>query len=116
MSHKYYYATQHHLQMIVYHIASVTNIIISRRISHIYYYITQHQLQVISSDGNQINPVTANAVIVHGGERFDFYIKTSQNGGRFWIRAETLESYNGRPYEVSVVVSYIKRQNYTILI
>ena len=71
----------------------------------------QHQLHIIASDGNAINPVTADAVIVHGGERFDFYIKTTQNGGRFWIRAETLESYNGRPYEVSTSKYYILKSS-----
>lgn len=59
--------------------------------------IDGHRLTVISSDGHDLEPVEADSVIVHGGERFDFYIQTDGSVDNYWVRAETLEMYNGRP-------------------
>ena len=51
-----------------------------------------HGLTVIATDGNYIEPVVADYVILHSGERYDVLIRanrTEQND--FWIRAETVE-------------------------
>ena len=56
--------------------------------------IDEHNLTVIATDGNLIEPVEAQFVIVHIGERYDFLLKANkprQDVDDYWIRAETLE-------------------------
>ena len=59
--------------------------------------IDEHQLQVMATDGYLTQPVTAEYIIIHSGERYDFLIKTKNsselsqlNKTNFWIRAEQL--------------------------
>ena len=59
--------------------------------------IDEHQLQVIATDGYLTQPVTAEYIMIHSGERYDFLIKTKNsselsqlNKTNFWIRAEEL--------------------------
>ncbi|XP_078000277.1 uncharacterized protein LOC144452935 isoform X1 [Glandiceps talaboti] len=56
--------------------------------------IDNHDLHVFATDGNPTETTTAQSIIIHSGERFDFYIYTSQHNKNFWIRAETLEVEN----------------------
>lgn len=56
--------------------------------------IDEHNLTVIATDGNLIEPVEAQFVIVHIGERYDFLLKANkprEDIDDYWIRAETLE-------------------------
>jgi hypothetical protein len=47
---------------------------------------------VIATDGNYIQPVETDYVILHSGERYDVLVTANQTGqSDFWIRAETLE-------------------------
>ena len=55
--------------------------------------IDGHRLTVIATDGNYIEPVEAEYVIVQAGERYDVLVTANQTGqSDFWIRAETLEA------------------------
>ncbi|XP_045182606.2 uncharacterized protein LOC123541253 [Mercenaria mercenaria] len=49
-----------------------------------------HKLKVVATDGNDIEPITADFVIMHSGERFDIVIEASEAVGNYWIRADTL--------------------------
>ena len=55
----------------------------------------QHKLHVISSDGNDIEEIEADQVVIHGGERYDFYIIADQPVSNYWIRALTIERFEG---------------------
>jgi FtsP/CotA-like multicopper oxidase with cupredoxin domain len=65
--------------------------------------IDGHRLTVIATDGNYIQPVETDYVILHSGERYDVLVTANQTGqSDFWIRAETLEvntSSELPPYE-----------------
>ena len=66
--------------------------------------IDEHNLTVISTDGSIIEPVEAQFVILHTGERYDFLLKANkprQDVNDYWIRAETLEVNltSGLPYQ-----------------
>ena len=55
--------------------------------------IDEHNLTVMATDGSLIEPVVAQFVIIHIGERYDFLlkaIKPRQNVDNYWVRAETL--------------------------
>ena len=60
----------------------------------------QHNMTVTASDGNPLEPVEADYLVVHAGERYDFYIYAGQTDGSYWITAETTERYNDRNREV----------------
>ena len=65
--------------------------------------IDEHNLTVMSTDGSLIEPVDAQFVILHTGERYDFLLKASkprENVNDYWIRAETLavNLTSGLPY------------------
>ena len=73
--------------------------------------IDEHKLKVIASDGAFVNPITADYIILHSGERFDFLLETKSQPSQqnFMIRAETLEAFGGslepepQPFEPDVV-------------
>ena len=59
--------------------------------------IDEHQLQIMATDGYLTQPVTAEYIMIHSGERYDFLIKTKNsselsqlNKTNFWICAEEL--------------------------
>ena len=55
--------------------------------------IDEHTLTVMSTDGSLIEPVEAQFVILHTGERYDFLLKANkprENVDNYWMRAETL--------------------------
>ena len=55
--------------------------------------IDEHILTVMSTDGSLIEPVEAQFVILHTGERYDFLLKANKprlNVSDYWIRAEIL--------------------------
>ena len=55
--------------------------------------IDGHRLTVIATDGNYIQPVEADYVIIQAGERYDVLVTANQTGqSDFWIRTETLEA------------------------
>ena len=65
--------------------------------------VDEHNLTVITTDGSIIEPVEAQFIILHTGERYDFLLKANkprENISDYWIRAETLESdlSSGPPY------------------
>ena len=63
--------------------------------------IDEHNLTVMSTDGSLIEPVNAQFVILHTGERYDFLLqanKPRQDVNDYWIRAETLSAtIKGQP-------------------
>ena len=66
--------------------------------------IDEHNLTIISTDGSIIEPVEAQFVILHTGERYDFLLKANKprrDVNDYWIRAETLEVNftSGPPYQ-----------------
>ena len=55
--------------------------------------IDGHRITVIATDGNYIQPVEADYIVIHSGERYDVTVTTDQTGQQdFWIRAETVET------------------------
>ncbi|KAL4218095.1 hypothetical protein ACF0H5_022831 [Mactra antiquata] len=59
--------------------------------------IDNHKFQVVAMDGNDIEPVTTDYVILHSGERADLIIEANQTIGNYWIRVETLKTSGGQP-------------------
>ena len=66
--------------------------------------IDEHNLTVIATDGNLIEPIETQFIILHTGERYDFVLrgeKPRNDKNDYWIRAETLEldlNSAGPPY------------------
>ena len=66
--------------------------------------IDEHNLTVISTDGSLIEPITAQFIILHTGERYDFILtarRPRSDVNNYWIRAESLEldlDAEGPPY------------------
>lgn len=55
--------------------------------------IDDHKLILVATDGDMVEPIIADYVIVHSGERYDFILNTTGNNiTNYWIRAETVES------------------------
>ncbi|KAI8129055.1 Laccase-14 [Lucilia cuprina] len=50
--------------------------------------IDQHDLEIISSDGNDIEPIKVQKLILHSGERFDFVLNANREVGNYWIRVK----------------------------
>ncbi|XP_065665483.1 uncharacterized protein LOC136086912 [Hydra vulgaris] len=50
-----------------------------------------HEISVVASDGYDIKPYSAESVIVHPGERFDFILNANKTIDNYWIRAESIE-------------------------
>ncbi|XP_034672212.1 laccase [Drosophila subobscura] len=48
--------------------------------------IDQHDLVVIACDGNDIEPVQVQKIMLHGAERFDFVLHANQEVANYWIR------------------------------
>ena len=62
--------------------------------------IDEHDLEVFATDGYIIQPVKADYIIMHSGERFDILLKTKPNPTKenFWIRVQLLAIETGRKY------------------
>ena len=60
--------------------------------------IDNHTLHVDSTDGNDVEEISVESIIINSGERFDFWINTHKNGGfnKHWIRVQTLEYYKSK--------------------
>ncbi|KAL4218092.1 hypothetical protein ACF0H5_022828 [Mactra antiquata] len=59
--------------------------------------IDNHKFQVVAMDGNDIEPVTTDYVMLHSGERADLILEANQIIGNYWIRVETLKTSGGQP-------------------
>ena len=54
--------------------------------------IDGHRLTVIATDGNYIEPIETDYVLLHSGERYDVLVTANQTTqSDFWMRVETLE-------------------------
>ena len=53
--------------------------------------IDGHGISVIASDGYDIKPHSAESVIIHPGERFDFLLNANETIDNYWIRAQSME-------------------------
>ncbi len=55
--------------------------------------IDGHKLTVIATDGNLVQPVVTDYIILFSGERYDFLLTANETGqSDYWMRAETLEA------------------------
>ncbi|WAR25666.1 ASO-like protein [Mya arenaria] len=54
--------------------------------------IDGHSLKIVASDGFDIEPIIAESIILHNGERYDIEMIADQSVGNYWIRAKTLEA------------------------
>ena len=55
--------------------------------------IEDHKLRITATDGQIVHlSETVDYIIIHSGEHYDFILDTKDNGGNYWIRAETLEN------------------------
>ncbi|KAL4218091.1 hypothetical protein ACF0H5_022827 [Mactra antiquata] len=70
----------------------VTSFVLQYRLS-----IDNHKFQVVAMDGNDIEPVTTDYVMLHSGERADLILEANQTIGNYWIRVETLKTSGGQP-------------------
>ena len=52
--------------------------------------IDEHLLNVVSTDGNDVRPVTVHSIIIFPGETVDFTVHADANPGLYWFRARTL--------------------------
>ncbi|KAL9951973.1 hypothetical protein ACROYT_G044736 [Oculina patagonica] len=52
--------------------------------------IDDHELTVVESDGNPVEPMELESVIVFPGETYVVEFEANQNPGRYWMRATTL--------------------------
>ncbi|KAL5274167.1 hypothetical protein ACFFRR_000750 [Megaselia abdita] len=50
--------------------------------------IDNHTLLVISTDGNDLQPIEVESILLTSGERYDFVLEANQMMGNFWIRAQ----------------------------
>ncbi|BFG02114.1 laccase [Drosophila madeirensis] len=50
--------------------------------------IDHHDLVVIASDGNDLEPVQVQKIMLHGAERFDFVLHANQEVANYWIRVK----------------------------
>ena len=61
--------------------------------------IDEHDLEVIATDGYLTQPVTADYIAFHSGERFDFLLRAKNSSQLtrkdFWIRAEVWAIFSG---------------------
>ena len=51
----------------------------------------QHKLRVIAIDGFDIEPIDAESVILHNGERYDIELTADQHVDNYWVCAQNLE-------------------------
>ena len=59
--------------------------------------IDGHNLTVVATDGHWIEPVVVDFIIIHSGERYDFFLDAQQGDDgldNYWMRAETLEVFS----------------------
>ncbi|XP_065666473.1 uncharacterized protein LOC136087510 [Hydra vulgaris] len=64
-----------------------------------------HKISVVASDGYDIKPYSAESVIVHPGERFDFILNANKTIDNYWIRAESMED-GVRNHSVEAILHY----------
>ena len=75
--------------------------------------IEDHNLTVIATDGQFIEPVTVDYIIIHSGERYDFILKGKEenellSSQQFMIRAVTLRRF---PVSSTVAPNYIEEES-----
>ncbi|ESO89911.1 hypothetical protein LOTGIDRAFT_124263 [Lottia gigantea] len=54
--------------------------------------IDNHDITVIASDGYDLDPYTAESLIIHPGERYDVQISASADISNYWIRIVSVEA------------------------
>lgn len=50
--------------------------------------IDNHTLLVISTDGNDLQPIEVESILLTSGERYDFILEANQLTGNYWMRAQ----------------------------
>ena len=74
--------------------------------------IEKHKLIVIATDGQFIEPVTVEYIIIHSGERYDFFLQREDTvKERFMIRAVTLSFTATSTYETEQSAEAILNYN-----
>ncbi|CAD5120376.1 DgyrCDS8948 [Dimorphilus gyrociliatus] len=60
--------------------------------------IDDHDLMVVATDGCDVRPKQFDSLIIHPGERYDFYLEAIREPGIYFLRARTLERFsNNKP-------------------
>ena len=70
--------------------------------------IEDHDLTVIATDGQFIEPIEVDYIIIHSGERYDFLLKAKMSSQNYMIRAVTLRSF---PDSSPVAPNYIEEES-----
>ncbi|CAH1789304.1 unnamed protein product, partial [Owenia fusiformis] len=76
--------------------------------------IDHHPLHIIATDGNHVNTMTVESVIIYGGERYDFWINATDplGTGVYCVRFETLErEKNGKRIKPGKMHALLRYQN-----
>lgn len=78
--------------------------------------IGSHKMIIIATDGNPVKPVEVDSLIVGGGERFDFYIRTkgADNQDNFFITVRSLETFTFQ--EGTYALGPINYENYGLAV
>uniref|UniRef100_A0A0P5ZF44 Multicopper oxidase n=1 Tax=Daphnia magna TaxID=35525 RepID=A0A0P5ZF44_9CRUS len=68
--------------------------------------IDNHTLLIIASDGNPIQPVEVDSLVMTSGERFDFVLKADQVASSFWIRFRGNMDWNSKHIFQTAILRY----------
>lgn len=71
--------------------------------------IDDHKLHLMASDGQFVERVTVDYIIIHSGERYDFILRTKEvtgADGNYWMRAETLEADTTERHSAEGILHY----------
>lgn len=79
--------------------------------------IDDHKLHLIATDGQFIERVAVDYIIIHTGERYDFILRTKDDVGKgegnYWIRAETLEADTTEKHTAEGILHYTHAEKIT---
>ncbi|ELU05031.1 hypothetical protein CAPTEDRAFT_159404 [Capitella teleta] len=70
--------------------------------------IDGHVLTLVALDGQEINPIVVDSVMVHPGERVDFEVTFDQVPDRYWMRSRTIREHVGFDEEADGIIKGTK--------
>ncbi|KAB7498531.1 Laccase-5, partial [Armadillidium nasatum] len=58
--------------------------------------VDNHKLLVIASDGQNLQPLEVDSLVIYGGERWDFVVNANQEPGVYWVKFNGLLDCDNR--------------------
>ncbi|XP_046632663.1 laccase-like [Daphnia pulicaria] len=68
--------------------------------------VDNHTLLVIASDGNDIQPIEVDSVVIDAGERYDFVVNADQEISSYWIRLHGLMDCRVKEVFLGAILRY----------